>query len=79
MANSKDSDESARDTAMYPIHIGSCDMLDIEPYEVLHDLLPRLCNAMTKEQLTAMLPYKIAEGLEHDRLQANNHCGTVRI
>lgn len=49
MANSKDSDESARDTAM------------------------------TKEQLTAMLPYKIAEGLEHDRLQANNHCGTVRI
>lgn len=59
-----DSDESARDTAVYLTLIGSCNMLGIEPYKYFMTILPRLRDNMTKEQLTAMLPYKVAEELK---------------
>ena len=60
-----DSDESARDTAVYLTLIGSCNMLGIEPYKYFMTILPRLRDNMTKEQLTAMLPYKVAEELRN--------------
>lgn len=59
-----DSDESARDTAVYLTLIGSSSMLGIEPYKYFMTILPRLRDNMTKEQLTAMLPYKVAEELK---------------
>ena len=59
-----DSDESARDTAIYLTLIGSCNMLGIEPYKYFETILPRLRDNMTTEQLTAMLPYKVAEELK---------------
>jgi len=59
-----DSDESARDTAVYLSLIGSCNMLGIEPYKYFMTILPRLRDNMTKEELTAMLPYKVAEELK---------------
>ena len=60
-----DSDESARDTAIYLTLIGSCNMLGIEPYKYFETILPRLRDNMTPEQLTAMLPYKVAEELKN--------------
>ena len=60
-----DSDESARDTAIYLTLIGSCNMLGIEPYKYFETILPRLHDNMTTEQLTAMLPYKVAEELRN--------------
>ena len=60
-----DSDESARDTAIYLTLIESCNMLGIEPYRYFMAILPRLCDNMTTEQLTAMLPYKVAEELKN--------------
>lgn len=59
-----DSDESACDTAIYLTLIGSCNMLGIEPYKYFETILPRLRDNMTTEQLTAMLPYKVAEVLK---------------
>ena len=59
-----DSDESARDTAIYLTLIGSCNMLGIEPYKYFETILPRLSDGMTTEQLTALLPYKVAEELK---------------
>ena len=59
-----DSDESARDTAVYLTLIGSCNMLGIEPYKYFMTILPRLRDNMTKKQLIAMLPYKVAEELK---------------
>ena len=58
-----DNDESARDTAIYLTLIGSCNMLGIEPYKYFETILPRLSDGMTTEQLTALLPYKVAEEL----------------
>jgi hypothetical protein len=49
---------------VYLILIGSCNMLGIEPYKYFMTILPRLRDNMTKEQLTAMLPYKVAEELK---------------
>ena len=60
-----DSGESARDTAVYLTLIGSCNMLGIEPYKYFMAILPRLRDGVTKEQLTAMLPYKVAEELRN--------------
>ena len=59
-----DSDESARDTAIYLTLIGSCNMLGIAPHTYFQTILPRLRDNMTKEQLTALLPYKVAEELK---------------
>lgn len=59
-----DNDESARDTAVYLTLIGSCNMLGIEPYKYFMNILPRLRDNMTSEQLTAMLPYKVAEEIK---------------
>lgn len=59
-----DSDDSACDTAIYLTLIGSCNMLGIEPYKYFMEILPRLRDNMTKEQLTAMLPYKVAEQMK---------------
>jgi hypothetical protein len=59
-----DSDESARDTAIYLTLIGSCNMLGIEPYKYFETILPRLSDGMTTEQLTALLPYEVAEELK---------------
>ena len=61
-----DSDESARDTAIYLTLIGSCNMLGIEPYKYFEAILPRLRDNMTTEQLTTMLPYKVAEELKEE-------------
>ena len=60
-----DSDESARDTAIYLTFIGSCNMLGIDPYKYFETILPRLSDGMTTEQLTALLPYKVAEELKN--------------
>ena len=59
-----DNDESARDTAIYLTLIGSCNMLGIEPYKYFETILPRLSDGMTTEQLTALLPYKVAKELK---------------
>ena len=59
-----DSDESARDTAIFLTLIGSCNMLGIEPYKYFETILPRLSDGMTTEQLTALLPYKVTEELK---------------
>ena len=40
-------------------------MLGIEPYKYFMAILPRLRDGVTKEQLTAMLPYKVAEELRN--------------
>lgn len=61
-----DSDESARDTAIYLTLIGSCNMLGIEPYRYFMAILPRLHDDMTTEQLAALLPYKVAEELKEE-------------
>ena len=59
-----DSDESAKDTAVYLTLIGSCNMLGIAPHTYFQTILPRLRDDMTREELTAMLPYKVAEELK---------------
>ena len=59
-----DNDESARDTAIYLTLIGSCNMLGIDPYTYFETILPRLRDNITTEQLTAMLPYNLAEELK---------------
>ena len=40
-------------------------MLGIEPYKYFETILLRLRDNMTTEQLTAMLPYKVAEELKN--------------
>ena len=40
-------------------------MLGIEPYKYFETILPWLRDNMTTEQLTAMLPYKVAEELRN--------------
>ena len=40
-------------------------MLGIEPYKYFETIMPRLRDDMTPEQLTAMLPYKVAEELKN--------------
>ena len=58
---SKDGAIAEKDTAIYLTLIGSCNMLGIEPYKYFEIILPRLREGLTTEQLTAMLPYKVAE------------------
>ena len=60
-----DSDDSAKDAAVYMTLIGSCNLLGIAPYKYFEYILPRLRDDMTTEQLTAMLPYKVAEVLRN--------------
>ena len=39
-------------------------MLGIDPYTYFETILPRLRDNITTEQLTAMLPYNLAEELK---------------
>ena len=56
-----DSDESAKDAALYMTLIGSCNLLGIAPYKYLEYVLPRLHDNMTKKEYEELLPYKVAE------------------
>jgi hypothetical protein len=56
-----DSDESAKDAAVYMTLIGSCNLLGIAPYRYFKYILPRLHDNMTKEEYKELLPYKVAE------------------
>ena len=59
-----DSDDSAKDTAIYLTLIGSCNLLGITPYEYFMTILPRLKPTMTDEDYKQLLPYKIAEEIK---------------
>jgi transposase len=54
-----DSDESAKDAALYMTLIGSCNLLGIAPYKYFEYILPRLNGNMTKEEYKELLPYKV--------------------
>lgn len=56
-----DSDDSARDTAVYLTLIGSCNLLGIAPYKYFCTILPKLHENMTADEYTQLLPEKIAE------------------
>ncbi len=56
-----DSDESAKDAAVYMTLIGSCNLLGLAPYRYFEYILPRLREAMTKEKYEELLPYKVAK------------------
>ena len=56
-----DSDESARDAAVYMTLIGSCNLLGMAPYNYFEYILPRLHGSMTEEEYRELLPYKVAE------------------
>ena len=56
-----DSDESAKDAALYMTLIGSCNLLGIAPYKYFEYILPRLHGNMTREEYKELLPYKVAE------------------
>ena len=56
-----DSDESARDTAIYLTLIGSCNLLGIAPYKCFEYVPPRLTPNMKDEEYTLLLPYNVAE------------------
>jgi len=55
-----DSDESAKDAAVYMTLIGSCNLLGVAPYKYFEHILPRLREGMTKEEYEELLPYKVA-------------------
>ena len=59
-----DSDESARDTAVYLTLVGSCNLLGIAPYKYFCDILPKLHENMTSDEYALLLPYKIAEQMK---------------
>ena len=59
-----DSDDSARDTAVYLTFIGSCNLLGITPQKYFETVLSRLNENMTAEQYEALLPYRIAAELK---------------
>ena len=56
-----DSDESARDTAIYMTLAGSCNLLGITPYKYFMAILPQLHTGMTNDEYERLLPYAIAE------------------
>ena len=56
-----DSDDSARDTAIYLTLIGSCNILGIAPYKYFEFVLPRLTGNKKDGGYTQLLPYKVAE------------------
>jgi transposase len=56
-----DSDESAKDAALYMTLIGSCNLLGIAPYKYFEYILPRLHGNMTKQDYEKLLPYKVAK------------------
>ena len=60
-----DSDDSARDTAVYLTLVGSCNLLGIAPYQYFCTILPRLHANMTYDEYTQLLPYKIAEQMKN--------------
>ena len=59
-----DSNESARDTAIYLTLIGSCNLLGITPYKYFETILPRLHDKMSCDEYMALLPYRIAEEMK---------------
>ena len=56
-----DSDESAKDAAVYMTLVGSCNLLGIAPYKYFEYILPRMREGMTKEEYEKLLPYRVAE------------------
>jgi transposase len=56
-----DSDESAKDAAVYMTLIGSCNLRGIAPYKYFEYVLPRLHGNMTKQDYEKLLPYKVAK------------------
>lgn len=62
-----DSDESAKDAAIYMTLIGSCNLLGIAPYRYFEYILPRLHENMETEQYDLLLPYKVAEKLKKEQ------------
>ena len=59
-----DSDDSAKDTAIYLTLIGSCNLLGVAPYRYFETILPRLHDGMKDKEYTELLPYKIAEQMK---------------
>ena len=59
-----DSDESAKDAAVYMTLIGSCNLLGIAPYKYFEYILPRLHGNMTEEEYKELLPYKAAKEIK---------------
>ena len=59
-----DSDDSAKDTAVYLTLVGSCNLLGIAPYKYFCHILPRLHENMTYDEYTQLLPYKVAEQIK---------------
>ena len=59
-----DSDDSARDTAVYLTLVGSCNLLGIAPYKYFCDILPKLHENMTPDEYEQLLPYRIAEKMK---------------
>ena len=59
-----DSDESAKDAAVYMTLIGSCSLLGIAPYKYFEYILPRLHGNMTEEEYKELLPYKAAKEIK---------------
>ncbi len=56
-----DSNESAKDAAVYMTLIGSCNLLGIAPYKYFEYIQQRLHNNMTEEEYKELLPYKVAK------------------
>ena len=56
-----DSDESAKDAAVYMTLVGSCNLLGIAPYRYFEHILPRLHDGMTAGEYERLLPYRVAE------------------
>lgn len=60
-----DSDDSARDTAVYLTLIGSCNLLHIAPYKYFCTILPKLHADMSPDEYSQLLPYKIAQQMKN--------------
>ena len=56
-----DSDESARDTAIYMTLAGSCNLHGITLSKYFMAKLPQLHTGMTNDEYERLLPYAIAE------------------
>lgn len=59
-----DSDESAKDAAVYMTLVGSCNLLGIAPYKYFEYILPKLHNGMKKEDYQELIPYRVAEAID---------------
>ena len=67
-----DSDESAKDAAVYMTLIGSCNLLGIAPYKYFEYILPRLHGGMSAEEYERLLPYRVAEEIRKGQTGAED-------